>query len=140
MIVAIDPGQTTGLVEFDPDLKEFICVQQFKTNVAKLYNTLFAINPSHVVCEAFQYQNRGQRIDLFPRELIGVTKLYCHNNGATLSLQQASHAKKLWPTYKLKELGLWESNKQHAMDAIRHLLYFVTVEQKDNYFVNQLKE
>lgn len=137
MIIAIDPGRTTGIAELwkDYNVNSF----EIKGDMKLLYNLLYDESPSHIVCEQFQYQQRSQRVDLFPRELIGVVKLYCQKNGITLSLQPAAHAKKLFETEKLKKLHLWEPNRPHAMDAIRHLLYFVTVEQKDNYFVNQLR-
>lgn len=102
-----------------------------------------------VVCESFEFRNLDRRdrnnINLMSREYIGVVKRWHQAlepegyNGpdVKLVLQTASLAKSFIPdsgpqaNKKIREAGLWYPNQKHAMDATRHLLwYLVNREQR----------
>lgn len=138
-ILALDPGGTTGWATLDsfnaldmrwncgqigPDehhteLYDFLGFQQEKDFV--------------VVCERFEYRNQSRAgLDLISKEYIGVTKLFHQKRmqffGQALVFQNASQAvgdKSIVQDRHVKKLGLWYPNARHAMDATRHLLYYV---------------
>ena len=41
---------------------------------------------------------------------------------------------------KIKKLGLWVPGKKHAMDSLRHLLYFISFTMNDDYYLTLLKD
>jgi hypothetical protein len=99
-----------------------------------LYDMLVQASPDVVITESFTYRRQDYAI-LTSVEYIGVAKLYCQEREMPLVQQPPSAAKALWTNDKIKRLGLWRPNERHAMDALRHLLYYVTVTMKDNRFV-----
>lgn len=88
------------------------------------------------------------KIDYTPAEYIGVAKLFCQQNFITDEWQnaaQACGATAFWGdaeqggNAKIQKLGLWQPGKRHAMDSLRHLLYYVSFEMKDQRFIQQLR-
>lgn len=141
-IIALDPGGTTGWATYTCDemlntedkiersdvvwtcgqigpgehhlaLDEFLGNQQ----VAKYY----------VVCESFEFRKDKQRdnIVLSSLEYIGVAKRFCQERELNIYMQTASMAKGFVSDEKIKALSLWSPGHKHAMDAYRHLIYFM---------------
>lgn len=93
-----------------------------------------------------EFRNRD-KIDLTAPEYIGVAKLHCQYRNIQQEWQnaaQACGASAFWGDSKdgndkIKKLGLWQPNKRHAMDSLRHLLYYFTFTLNNDYFLHQLK-
>lgn len=133
-VIALDPGGTTGVVVAYGGLMQTHQV----SGLTSVNNLLHNHNPNVVVYEKFFYQRRD-KVDLTPVEVIGVIKLYCELTGTEIVGLAAQQAKVFWTDEKLKKLGLWETNHKHAMDAVRHLLYYITFGQGDYSYVERLK-
>lgn len=103
----------------------------------------------------FLHENQGRtKIDYTACEYIGVAKLYCQMNKIQMEWQngaQAVGATAFWGddkgklgdgggNAKIKKLGLWQPGKTHAMDSLRHLLYYFTFTLNNDYFLHQLKD
>jgi hypothetical protein len=99
-----------------------------------------AVQDFVVVCESFEFRNLDRRdrnnINLMSREYIGVAKYICNDRDIPLKLQTAGLAKGFIPdsgpmaNKKIKDAGLWYPNHKHAMDAMRHLLWYLV--NRDN--------
>ena len=63
MILALDPGITTGVAKigFLPvaDLKS-IALDQIQLSHEGLYDYIYAVHPTEIVCESFVYQRRNK--------------------------------------------------------------------------------
>lgn len=95
-----------------------------------------------IVCESFEFRNMDRRnrdnLSLISREYIGVVKRFYQAIKAKmpeadvkLVMQTASLAKGFIPdsgaqaNKKIREAGLWYPDQKHAMDATRHLLWYL---------------
>lgn len=99
-----------------------------------------------IVCESFEFRNQsgGSRdrdnIELISKEYIGIVKLFQRqrmvmpvsaSGSQQLVMQTAGKAKGFIPdkgpqaNKKIKDAGLWYPNSKHAMDATRHLLWYL---------------
>ena len=138
-ILALDPGRTTGAAYFPDDDTFHVDQRQFDYSHKTLYNYLRLVNPDIIVCESFTYQRRD-KVDLSPVEMIGVTKLYCERNSTPYREQSPAQAKKFWDDKKVRTCGLWLPGHPHAIDAARHLLYFMTFTLKDDRWMLMLQD
>lgn len=142
VIVAFDPGRTTGVALYNGNAQpgeEKILAYQLSEPLLSIWGELQVLDPDEVVYERFQYQRRPN-VDLYPVEVIGVIKLWTQiYKEADLKEQTPAQAKNLWTDSKLKTLGLWKPSLPHAMDALRHLLYYMTVWKDDRTWINLLK-
>lgn len=143
-IIALDPGGTTGIamtmLNTNTTKCGIIITQQLSgEHHSELYKFLVKESPNVIIYERFLFQNRKQKVVLDSCEHIGIAKLYSQLTGKALAPQTAASAKNVWTDDKLKRLCLWEKGKPHAMDAVRHLLYFVTSELGINQYINQLR-
>jgi hypothetical protein len=140
-IVGIDPGGTTGLVIYDHNEKSWKGMELVGEHYQALHNTLHDAEPDVIVCERFDYRPKQGSVDLDPVEYIGVIKLYCQQFNVPAHYQdQLKGHKGLWTNDKLKVLGLYVPGKGHAMDAMRQVLYYLTVARNNMYWVNKYKE
>jgi hypothetical protein len=107
-----------------------------------------------IICERFQFRpddaQSREKIELISKEYEGVVKLYAEYNDVKLVSQnsaQAVGATAFWGdangankgNHKIKKLGLWKVDNPHAMDALRHYLYYVTFTLKDNFYLHQME-
>ena len=90
------------------------------------------------------------KIDLTAAEYIGVAKVACRTrypgsvvevwqNAAQACGQTAFWGDSKEGNDKIKKLGLWQPNHKHAMDSLRHFLYYYTFTLNSTYFLEQLK-
>lgn len=143
VILGIDPGGTTGAVKYQSNRKEFSIVKQFgaEQHHSDLARWIDANLPDLIVYERFDYRRNMKNVDLSAVEYIGVIKLTCQEAGYNyVEQQQLKGHRGLWTDSKLKTLGLYEPGKVHAMDAIRQVLYYVTIELGDEHWVRLYKE
>jgi hypothetical protein len=148
-IVALDPGGTTGWamwqdtpMKFDPPLDHFTCGQIGpQEHHEDLYAHLEFLQTSEfiLICETFEFRQQDVEIrmgiNLMSREYIGVAKLFAAQRmSSPVVLQSPGLAKSFIPdkkkngmeaNAKLKAMGLYVPGSPHAMDAMRHLIYYM---------------
>lgn len=103
--------------------------------------------PPTIICESFDFRKTDQgrdKIEYVSAEYIGIVKLYQRMfPDIRLVMQSAGTAKGgFWGTKhdsKIKAINLWEPGMKHAMDALRHLLYYVTFTLNDKTLLYELK-
>lgn len=144
-IIALDPGGTTGVATTILSKQTNECSLIFTRQLTgahhtDLYKYFINESPNVIVYERFIYQDRKKKVSLESVEYIGVAKLYTQLTNKQLAPQMAASAKNLWTDDKVKALGLWQPGQPHAMDAVRHLLLFVTDTLGIQQYVNQLRK
>lgn len=160
-VVSLDPGGTTGVViatsSSDGGYK-LQCTQIGpEPHHNLLYKCLAKWDPDVIVCESFQYRPprkddpayKHVNIRLDSVEYIGVVKLYGQVNNRPVVFQTAATGKGFWwdqksckvtPKYdRLKDVGLYLPGKQHARDAMRHFLHYVTFTLQDTRYLKRLR-
>jgi hypothetical protein len=105
-----------------------------------------------IVCERFQFRPQEakdrEKIELISKEYEGVIQLYADMNSSDVHLVKQNAAQAVGKTAfwgdnkigndRIRTLGLWKANQVHAMDALRHFLYYVTFTLKDNRYITRL--
>jgi hypothetical protein len=132
VLVALDPGQTTGYAIFHGDqLKEAgqLNTKTIEIGLQALENLLLKHRPDFVVYEAYRvYQHKTEdhaNSDLHTSQFIGCIKVLCLQKGIKFHNQMASVAKQFCTDDKLRTWSLWAKGQKHARDAIRHGIYFL---------------
>lgn len=127
IIMAFDPGGTTGYVRYDTleELSSYSQGQFGSLNHHKqLRDLLNHYDPGLVVTERFDYVSGKTKVDLSANEYIGVIKLWCQDNKVQY-IDQSRSLKDFWDNQKLKVYGLYRPGMPHANDAMRHLLVYL---------------
>lgn len=145
-ILALDPGGTTGwarmqanalLIPAFSEKTEFYDVEWTRGQLGPHPHhtelmTLLELSHTEeyrIVCESFEYRNRSRPgLVLDSVEYIGVTKLFVADRKSEhipLAMQTAAMGKGFVKDENIKKLGLWFPSQKHAMDATRHLLYYM---------------
>ncbi len=140
-ILALDPGGTTGWGAYScliiPGIEmatiymsqKFTCGHitganhhlELRNFLGNQRTTAFV-----VVCERFDDRATGHHVDPVALEYIGVVKDWCEENDVPLVMQMPSQAKTFTKNVNLRRLGIWEGSRwKHAMDAYRHLLWYL---------------
>ncbi len=144
-IIALDPGVTTGFTTYQDEVDgQKIAPQwaqwQSMSEVKAIWEQLVSHEPDVVVYEKFTSPSATRhRVELFPVQVIGVTRLYCQRAEVPEFSHTASMGKGFWNDKKIKKCGLWVPSMGHAMDATRHLLYHLTITMKDNTWLNMTR-
>jgi hypothetical protein len=98
------------------------------------------------VCEKFEFRKDDQardKIDYTAAELVGTVKTYAGVEGFDLIMQGSALIGRtaFWSddNKKVKQLGLYKPEcAPHGMDALRHVLYYVTFTLNDHYYLGKL--
>lgn len=136
VLLALDPGETTGVACFSADEKEAVLVHanQIKTwpleagveNMTKLINEM---RPKYLVFESYQvyeWKATDHTWSQVPTlQVIGMIKTLCIQMDIPYFTQTAQVAKGFCTDKKLEEWGYWQTGMRHARDAIRHACYFL---------------
>ena len=143
-IYAFDPGGTTGIA-YTYSTRINLIVTKNKgpdQHHSELWHFLNYHQPNIIVYERFQYRPNPQamKVDLIPREYIGILKLYALENKLEIYGYSAGNAKTFIQDTHLKKLELWKDKTPHERDAIRHLLYYLMTEKQDPYWLNLFRE
>jgi hypothetical protein len=144
-ICAFDPGGTTGVAMYDQDRKSWERYQLGPyEHHQKLESLLYSYSADVVIYERFMYQRReldkGVSLRLDSVEYIGIIKLWAAKHPNTsVHCQTPAQAKNLWTDDKLKKVELWIPGNPHAMDATRHLLYYLVVNQGEKSWIQKLR-
>ena len=138
-VVAFDPGGITGVALYDSlvDTPGMIPVAQLH-KLAEVWELLQSTKPDLIVFERFSYQRRD-KVVLTPVEVIGVIKLWADLHDVPYKAQMPSQAMGFWKDDKLKRIEQWRTGQPHAMDALRHLLYYLVVVKGDQSWLGPLK-
>ena len=116
-LLAIDPGETTGLAWFE-DLR-LLRVWQVRLTLRAMFGLLRHLHPEFVVCEEFLVYPHVRALSwsrLFTVRLIGVVELYCELTQTPIVLQSASAAVQFIPAVNV--------SGDHGKSAVRHGLLF----------------
>lgn len=88
----------------------------------------FRNGPFEMVIERFDYRQGQSRANLLAVEVIGIIKEWCRQKGIPppYEHQAAQKVDTYFTRDRLLDAGLWKPGKnyKHAMDALRHLLYW----------------
>lgn len=134
-VIALDPGITTGyavgVIELDAVEPMGVISGQFKWDESGLFQELNRSSPDRIIYETFQYRSEKMygkkgalyKVELFPRNLIGVINLYAQlNTNVKLYTQSPAAGKSYWGDQMLKKALVYKVGSPHANDAMRHLL------------------
>lgn len=125
MILALDPGATTGWargIDYAADGWGQVPDDNIWTLLENFY-------PSLIVIEDFVYRGR-LNIDFTPVEVIGVVKEWARQHRTELVWQTPSQVKHFFTNDRLKEREVYQPGMPHAMDAMRHLCYYLEFGRK----------
>ncbi len=132
IFLAIDPGSTCGMAAYQVRPEEMF--RPFDVRVYQMSDTecvdwchQYLTNSWVVFMERFfitaktpQLSAEGTHKTL---DVIGTVKNLCRWSGAGFLFQTKSDAANLVDNDQLRHLELWQTNADHARDAIRHLVY-----------------
>lgn len=155
MILALDPGGTTGACLYNP-LRDTTEIEHlgpeehhrelWEMLAETLGESFEAKVPLHIVCESFEFRKTERHrdfINYIPREYIGIAKLFWklhrYTSGVMYYEQKAAAAKGFFDDDKVKKLALWVPGRKHAMDATRHYLYHRTFTLNDKSLLYKLR-
>jgi len=134
MIIALDPGKTTGgftiLASGQPHWFEV-------DGLNPLWRQLQILRPTTIVYEKFS--QRMKAADLAPVEVIGAIKLYNEMLDIPIVPQSSSQAKGVMDNAKLKAWGFYKPGMKHATDAARHYMYYSVVTLGQTKWLEVLK-
>lgn len=165
IILALDPGGTTGwakcTLEEVPDSIDAAGNLHVKRRgvfswgqmgphshhlelQALLETAMSETQELHLVTESFQFrQFDGNRtgVVLVSVEYIGVARLFAlqHPDRVLFTQQTPAEAKGFVTDVKIKKLDLWTPGLPHAMDAMRHLIYYQVARLQDYSYVHMWK-
>lgn len=119
--IALDPGETTGVVVEDGD--EINVWQIDSRHIDAIYQFLHDIDPDEIMYEQFHYRPNLMKAKLYSMQVIGVIRLYSERYFTPVVFTpKPDEAKAFWTDDKIKAVGLWIPGKPHAMDAMRVFL------------------
>lgn len=131
-LVALDPGETTGVCIWLGEKGKFELFQLETKNIGQSYDMLEEVleeaQPIHVRYEEYRVYNwvsHDWQI-LHTPQLIGAIIVLCHLNGYEHSRKLAQHAKAQWTDDNLKRANLYEPGLKHARDALRHCCFYMS--------------
>lgn len=124
--VALDPGVTTGFATGLIDDGEMLVVTgQARLDHLTFWLQLSKSNPEVLISERFEFRQKARKgLELYSRELIGITNLFCQMYERKLCMQQPGDAMHKFPDTQLKKDGIYKPANVHANDAARHLLWW----------------
>jgi hypothetical protein len=128
-VIAVDPGQTTGVATRYPHrpVQHTAWEGDWTSTLDWLegeLKDLHWVSTPTVVVEAFRITRVPAAKTPAPWSLewIGAARWLCGRYDAELVLQSSSDAKGFATNRMLRQVGLWVPAKGHANDATRHLL------------------
>lgn len=128
-VVGVDPGGTTGLAIWSPDLG--LSLREIKgadAAVDWLADTARSLKRATFVVEKYiitpATAKLSQQHD--PLEIIGALKFLVRKYEHNLVLQSPSEAKAFSTNEKLKRVGWYKPGQDHARDASRHALLYLS--------------
>lgn len=132
-ILALDPGETTGVAWYEPQTGLVRVGQRVTKDLGQsgnwLKNTLDTFEIDHLRAEDYRvYEWKAQDHAWSPVHTIqwvGVIKYIAQVTETPHSLMMAQQAKQWWGDNKLATFGMNPVGLRHGRDALRHLLYYI---------------
>lgn len=132
-VLTLDPGGTTGYCFLETfsnrDAIHKIVSGQIEehNHHAYLWKMFYELDPDVIISESFEYRNKARAgLVLVSKEYIGITKLWCELYGREYKEQSPASAMGFVQDQHIKNLSLYKPGNPHAMDAIRHMVYYCT--------------
>jgi hypothetical protein len=129
LLLCLDPGDTTGYAVFRAGVLK--ASGQFRvdpTTLAKFHSLMSHYKPDLLVVEnyrVYQHKLKQHANSTVPTiQYIGAIRSFAQLLGIPIVFQWAFQAKGFGTDYRLRELGLYQPNRRHANDAIRHAVYW----------------
>lgn len=126
-VLALDPGGTTGVAQYDSETGKFTSTQESERNHLVNLVRVQAHGVDVVVCEDFritmQTAKKSPQADAL--KIIGAVDWICWDVGIPFVLQTPGDAKRFATDDRLKKAGFWTPGRRHANDAARHLFLFM---------------
>lgn len=130
-VLAVDPGKSSGYAVFDGESLYCGQIEGISENetVDLLLDVLEEYGCGVVVLEDFILRSSVKTRDLLSPVRINAAISYgLHSGGwvgVAVELQTATDAKGVLTDARLRRKGLWVPGKDHANDAIRHMLLYL---------------
>lgn len=135
IILAVDPGGTTGFATWDYD-ETRVPEEQFaawddpdRFNAIETVRERIVTGVEIVVCESFQLSmntlKKSTAGSLETIEMIGALRWVCHKRGVEFVTQKPSDAAGFSTPEKLKAIGWWTPGSDHARSATKHLILYL---------------
>lgn len=147
MILAVDPGKTTGWASYVPGEPLSETESHFSAGELGLQAFLERADErltegDEVVCERFTISKRTLTAAAdahWAMKGIGVLEYWCTTRGLKFTLQTPAEAKGFATNEKLKAIGWYTATTGgHANDGVRHLLTYMVRNVRDQAFLRQL--
>ena len=127
-VLAVDPGETCGWALFDK--LELARAGQFPVNTLEAFDTFVTdMMPEVMVIENYRvYASRAAQhvgSEVATAQYIGILKFLGQMYQIPIALQMAHQAKGWVSDARLHQLGLYQTSRRHANDAIRHGVYWL---------------
>jgi hypothetical protein len=147
MIIAIDPGGTTGIAVWVASMdawtrheigpcSEDVTLKGVLTYLSGVVTLVEPFGPDsenciHMIVEPFEFRQDDRsrdKIDYIAGEVIGALRVWaCERSFVKRIRQSASYGVEgFWTDDRVKKAGLWVPAKRHAMDATKHVLQYRT--------------
>lgn len=140
MLIAFDPGETTGFAIFTEEA-EFIKVGEIRKSNIEFYKLLKSYSELVVIIERFRlfpwkFRSLSWSV-LYPIKIIGTIEGYCELLKIPF-VEQDTVIKKFFTDEKLRKLKLYRKRQfsVHERDAIRHALYYLHFKLKKEIKLN----
>ena len=137
-VIALDPGETTGLACWDPSSQVILLAQLRTKSSAEMFDKLNSIvsymavdkpELAHIRYEDYRVYGHMTEQHAFSHlhtaRMCGIIEAVAHLHGIQWSKCLAMHAKTFWTDEKLKMCNLYSRGMRHARDAERHLLRYM---------------
>lgn len=133
-LLALDPGETTGVAYWQPD-RRTILLQQWETkNLGLSFLHLRDVIQSGIAQLYYEdykvYDHKARdhvNNSLHTAQWIGGIRICSFLHGVPVTCLMASQGKAFWSDDKLKMCDVYSPGMQHARDACRHLLHHLLI-------------
>lgn len=133
-MLSIDPGGTTGmsLIEYDKDAFNIERTWQIQNGLKGFLDWHWDELDTHqidlIVCEDFTLRGGIKGVDITPAYVIGALEALYPSERIEY---QSPSMKSLCDNDRLKKMGIYETGRQHSMDAVRHgIIYLRNIKHK----------
>lgn len=123
-IIAVDPGDKTGVVILGTGITSTFHYEEFLSNFATIQGFCNLARPIFVV-EQFITRPGSFAREQIAGKVCGACDLYCRQNGLTIVYQSPSNVKSMLPDNKALKAAGWSWSTPHERDALKHALYFL---------------
>lgn len=134
--LALDPGETTGYAWAEIQSRKVVHIGagQGGFSETELWGLLSGVSPAAIIAESFEFRQRARTgLVLQSRNLLGVSRLWADLHDVPYSEQSASQGKAFFTDEKLRAVQAYWTGLEHARDATRHLLFWLTFGKGSQY-------